>query len=307
MLLVSINYSGFATTTIWRMINKEMLEEILFSLPDVVKESTYKKVSYRTFKNIFTTHYTIDNLLMVLVPPASQASFITDNLLHVRPFDGKYGEAGWTIFDLEKVSLTMINEAILLAYEYARPVRSNAYLEKANLKNEKEGFKQETSNKRIAKKIGVEPNQIEKKLVKAAEEPSFANHIVSSDIILYVSDIKVSTAFYEKLLRRKPIKLLLGKTYFWLTYIIKLGLVANKNADKFVANTMPKPSTGVGIPRCELYLYVKDVAAEFQHAVEIGAKIISPVSLMDWGHLVCYIADPDGHVIALAQEIVVND
>ena len=51
----------------------------------------------------------------------------------------------------------------------------------------------------------------------------------------------------------------------------------------------------------------KDVAAEFQHAVEIGAKIISPVSLMDWGHLVCYIADPDGHVIALAQEIVVND
>jgi uncharacterized glyoxalase superfamily protein PhnB len=35
--------------------------------------------------------------------------------------------------------------------------------------------------------------------------------------------------------------------------------------------------------RCELYLYVDDIHREFEHAVKIGAYLISPVEDRDWG------------------------
>ena len=34
-----------------------------------------------------------------------------------------------------------------------------------------------------------------------------------------------------------------------------------------------------------------------------GARLVSPVADRDWGDRVGYVADPDGHVIALAQYI----
>jgi uncharacterized glyoxalase superfamily protein PhnB len=66
---------------------------------------------------------------------------------------------------------------------------------------------------------------------------------------------------------------------------------------------VPHPDTGNGIPRCELYLSVKDIQMEFENATSAGAKSISPIIDRDWGDKVCYFADPDGHIIAFAERI----
>jgi uncharacterized glyoxalase superfamily protein PhnB len=77
----------------------------------------------------------------------------------------------------------------------------------------------------------------------------------------------------------------------------------NSGISKIISPIMPQPATGIGIPRCELYLKVKDVHAEFEHAQNCGAQLISPVQARNWGDTACYFADADGHVIAFAQEI----
>jgi len=289
------------------MLSNETVKELLISLPDVAEEITFTKTSYRAYKKIFATYDRVDNLLVLLLSSANQGFFHKKYPDTVSLAKGKYGEEGWTIFDTSTASLDLIKKAVDLSYDRIKTFIKKKTIENIEAKKGKDANYHALKRKNNPNQLAYDSDRVTKLSARAKLENKLPIHIISSEFILYVRDINVSTRFYEQLLRKKPKNLLVGKTYFLLTYIIKLGLVANDSMENIFTNTMPSPSTGVGIPRCELYLYVKDVAAEFQHAVEIGAKIISPVSLMDWGHLVCYIADPDGHVIALAQEIVVND
>ncbi|MBL7809852.1 MAG: hypothetical protein JNN28_18670 [Saprospiraceae bacterium] len=123
--------------------------------------------------------------------------------------------------------------------------------------------------------------------------------------ILYVSDQARSSAFYQSILRRKPDLDVPGMTEFNLTDTCKLGLMPNKGIARIIGDQLPHPDTGNGIPRCELYFYVKDVQEMFAHGLQLGISIISPVSDRDWGDRVCYFADPDGHVIAFAEKLQV--
>ncbi len=127
------------------------------------------------------------------------------------------------------------------------------------------------------------------------------NHIQFIETILFVSDQDVSSDFYEKILRKKPELRVQGMTEFLLAENFKLGLMPNTGIAKILGNKTPHPSEGNGIPRCELYLYVNDLHEEFDNAMKIGAKLISPVEERNWGDKVCYFTDPDGHIIAFAQ------
>ncbi|HMN04521.1 MAG TPA: VOC family protein [Flavobacteriales bacterium] len=121
--------------------------------------------------------------------------------------------------------------------------------------------------------------------------------------ILYVEDQERSRAFYELLFRRPADLHVPGMTEFRLTDSCKLGLMPNKGIAKILEGRTPHPGEGNGIPRCELYLVVADAGAEYDHALRCGGKPISPVSARDWGDLVGYLSDPDGHIIALAQRL----
>lgn len=122
--------------------------------------------------------------------------------------------------------------------------------------------------------------------------------------ILYVHDQQASTSFYQQLLRQEPALYVQGMTEFCLSDCCILGLMPNEGIAKILTDHMPHPNLGSGIPRCELYLYVNDVLATFHHALQLGAKLISPVSDRNWGDTACYFADPDGHIIAFAQKTV---
>ncbi|MGZ3863998.1 MAG: VOC family protein [Bacteroidia bacterium] len=123
------------------------------------------------------------------------------------------------------------------------------------------------------------------------------------EIILYVEDQQRSTLFYKNLLKQEPSLNVPGMTEFNLNPQCKLGLMTNNGIAKILANKTPHPATGNGIPRCELYLYTDDIAAQYENTIACGAVLIDNISQRDWGDKVCYFADPDGHIIAFAQKI----
>ena len=127
--------------------------------------------------------------------------------------------------------------------------------------------------------------------------------IISVEIILYVSDQEKSMQFYEKLFRVSPDLHVPGMTEFRLSENCKLGLMPNNGIAKILSDKTPHPTTGNGIPRCELYFNVDDVEYEFQHALNIGATLISETEVRSWNEKVCYFADNDGHIIAFAEKI----
>lgn len=120
-------------------------------------------------------------------------------------------------------------------------------------------------------------------------------------IILYVADQQRSTVFYETILQAKPILNVPGMTEFEMSSTMLLGLMPEKSISKIITPAMPDPATGSGIPRCELYLIVKEPSEVLNLALQHGATLVSNTSARDWGDEVGYCADPDGHIIAFAK------
>lgn len=126
-------------------------------------------------------------------------------------------------------------------------------------------------------------------------------HIAHFETILYVNNQKASTAFYTKLFRTQPTLNVPGMTEFTISENCKLGLMPSAGIAKILLDKTPNPSSGNGIPRCELYLLVENIELEFENALRSGAKLISPIEARNWGDTVCYFADLDGHIIAFAM------
>ena len=121
--------------------------------------------------------------------------------------------------------------------------------------------------------------------------------------MLYVDNQTQSSAFYTRILQQTPVIDVPGMTAFQLNANCKLGLMPNKGIVKILEDKTPHPDLGIGIPRCELYLYVENIQTELNHALQCGARLISPILQRDWGDMACYMADPDGHIIAYAEKI----
>ena len=122
------------------------------------------------------------------------------------------------------------------------------------------------------------------------------------EFILYVSNQEKSRNFYQILLQQKPSLDVSGMTEFTLNDFVKIGLMPNDGIAKIITPKLPHPTSGIGIPRCELYLQVDNIESIFEEAKQAGAIEISPITLRDWGDYVGYISDFDGHVIALATK-----
>lgn len=126
------------------------------------------------------------------------------------------------------------------------------------------------------------------------------------EFILYVSNQEKSRDFYQILFQQKPSLDVPGMTEFTLNEFVKIGLMPNDGIAKIISPVLPHPTSGNGIPRCELYLQVENIESIFEEAKQAGATEISPITLRDWGDCVGYLADFDGHVIALASKSIRN-
>jgi len=121
------------------------------------------------------------------------------------------------------------------------------------------------------------------------------------EFILYVADQKRSRDFYEIILGYEPVLDVPGMTEFQLNEYCKLGLMPDTGIANILLPETKHPSSGNGIPRCEIYLMVDNPSESLRIAVEIGARKVSDASLHDWGHEVAYAQDFDGHIIAFAK------
>ncbi len=126
--------------------------------------------------------------------------------------------------------------------------------------------------------------------------------ITQLEFILYVSNQEKSTKFFETILQQNPSLNVPGMTEFTLNEFVKIGLMPNDGIANIITPILPHPTSGNGIPRCELYLQVKNIETVFEEAKKAGAIEISPIALRDWGDTVGYVADFDGHVIAFATK-----
>lgn len=122
------------------------------------------------------------------------------------------------------------------------------------------------------------------------------------EFILFVADQDKSTTFYSSILQLVPSLYVPGMTEFELQPGVKLGLMPEVGIAKILGPNMVHPKQAQGVPRCELYLKVPNVTAYVERAVSVGAKVISPLQARNWGDTVVYLADMDGHIIALAEQ-----
>lgn len=121
--------------------------------------------------------------------------------------------------------------------------------------------------------------------------------------ILYCADQKKSTDFYRILLEKEPVLEVPGMTEFELSPTLKLGLMPENGIAKIIESKTQHPANGNGIPRCEIYLVVEDLQPYYKRATELNALLVDDPNVRDWGHKVCYFSDPDGHIIAFAEEL----
>ena len=126
------------------------------------------------------------------------------------------------------------------------------------------------------------------------------------EIILYVADQQKSRDFYSALLNKQPSLDVPGMAEFDLSENLKLGLMPENGIAKILEGKTPHPSTGNGIPRCEIYLLTDNNVESFNRAIENGAREISKIQDRDWGDSVGYVADFDGHIIAFAKRRVIE-
>ncbi len=128
--------------------------------------------------------------------------------------------------------------------------------------------------------------------------------IREAQFVLFVRDQNQSTEFYSQVLSATPTLNVPGMTQFELPGGSLLGLMPENGISRLLGEPLPDPSTASGIPRSELYLVVSDANTYLQRALTRGAIALSAVQARDWGHAVGYCLDPDGHVLAFADDPV---
>ncbi len=125
---------------------------------------------------------------------------------------------------------------------------------------------------------------------------------MKAHLILYVADQAKSTAFYSSVLAVEPTLNVPGMTEFSIGPAAILGLMPEAGAVRLFGDRIEHPLTAGLSPRAEIYLLLKDADAYHQRALEHGGREISGMQKRDWGHTAAYSMDPDGYILAFAEE-----
>jgi catechol 2,3-dioxygenase-like lactoylglutathione lyase family enzyme len=127
--------------------------------------------------------------------------------------------------------------------------------------------------------------------------------VLKTHFILYVKDQARSTDFYSQVLDCQPSLNVPGMTEFALSQHVILGLMPFYGIQRLLGDKLPAQAQSMSAPCCEIYLLVSQPLEYHQRAIEAGAVELSGLEKRDWGHRAAYSLDPDGHVLAFAEEI----
>ena len=116
-------------------------------------------------------------------------------------------------------------------------------------------------------------------------------------VILYVDDLDRSVGFYRDVLGL-GVKLRQPEYVEFATENLKLGLFPRS-----VLRTLIGREATPGGPGGQILFLVEDVDAWAERLRRAGIRILTGPADHPWGHRSVHIADPDGFVVELAQEI----
>lgn len=120
--------------------------------------------------------------------------------------------------------------------------------------------------------------------------------------ILAVSELERSRRFYGALLGW-PVQVE-TPVYVELRHAsgMRLGLYVREGFGRNVGRT-PIAVEAPDLHAAELYFFTADPAAVSRGAQTSGGRVLSALAPRPWGDEVEYLADPDGHVIAIARPL----
>ncbi len=122
-------------------------------------------------------------------------------------------------------------------------------------------------------------------------------------VTLAVSDLQRSLEFYERVFGWPRNDAIDFDTYVELLPPSggAVGLFERDGYAEIVDAAPSQPADGEVAP---VYLYVRvpDVRATTAALEEAGARLLSPLRRRSWGEEAAWYADPDGNVVAVAQE-----
>jgi lactoylglutathione lyase len=117
-------------------------------------------------------------------------------------------------------------------------------------------------------------------------------------VIRFVRDLEVSVAFYRDVLRVLPKLQGDGYVEFEIENV-KFGLYERRRVSELLGN-VPEGPPG---PDGEVVFVVDDVDAWACQLSAAGIDVLSGPTDRPWGHRTLHLADPDGLIVELAQEI----
>jgi len=115
-------------------------------------------------------------------------------------------------------------------------------------------------------------------------------------VILYVFDLTASITFYRDVIG-VPFKFEDAGYAEFATGQTRLALYEARRATWLTGHTV-RPG-----PAAEIVFMVSDVDAEARRVAALDVAILSGPADRPWGHRTVHVADPDGFVVELAQDV----
>jgi hypothetical protein len=108
------------------MVTATSFRKAALAFNDVVEQPHFEKASFRIKGKIFATMDIANKQASLKLPPNEQSVYLLMKPAFASPATGAWGKQGWTRFDLTKVPVLVMREALTTAYTTVAPVKKAA-------------------------------------------------------------------------------------------------------------------------------------------------------------------------------------
>lgn len=121
--------------------------------------------------------------------------------------------------------------------------------------------------------------------------------LIFRSAVVFVKDIAASRHFYEDLLGMQ-VEMDFGAN---VGFMGGLAIWEVGSAYELVHGRKAEDVPVLGRDNLELYFETDDLDAAWERLREAGVTVIKPLREQPWGQRVVHIADPDGHIVEIAE------
>jgi len=100
------------------MVTVKAFREIALSFQGTEEQPHFERQAFKvTGKRIFATVHEASAMANMNFSPASQKLYCSFDKTAVYPVPNKWGQQGWTTFELKKLPVELVSDALLTAYQ----------------------------------------------------------------------------------------------------------------------------------------------------------------------------------------------